>query len=169
MILPLTIYEGVSIPWSVRSLRNTSVFGNFLVPQCFVAGECRRSSFIRESVTLGENSCLHFCQQVTGCQWFTYDPNDSVCMTFSDCNELVIQDCPHCLSGQVNLFWHLLSIFLGSRNLISSQQERSEELLFKSLSFVHFRNHERCLRYKTVHGTLVKKHRNTGSSCFMTT
>lgn len=83
-----------------------------------MTGECRRSSFIRESVTLGENPCLHFCQRVTGCQWFTYDPNDSVCLTFSDCNELVTEECPDCLSGQVNLLFSdavllsLLSILL---------------------------------------------------------
>jgi hypothetical protein len=56
--------------------------------QCFVPGECEDSKFLRASITLGENGCLHFCKKVEGCKWFTYHPENSLCVATSDCVHL---------------------------------------------------------------------------------
>ncbi len=68
--------------------------------QCFVKGECKHSTLIDESMTLGENSCLHFCQKTPGCRWFTYHPENSFCAALTECVELSTTDCSNCLSGQ---------------------------------------------------------------------
>jgi hypothetical protein len=39
---------------------------------CFEKGGCINGEFITESVTMGEMACLHFCQMVEGCNWFSY-------------------------------------------------------------------------------------------------
>ena len=41
-------------------------------------GECRDSYLIQEAITLGENGCLHFCEMVEGCKWFTYHPGKNI-------------------------------------------------------------------------------------------
>ena len=53
--------------------------------QCFVPGECENSALLSQSITLGENACLHFCQKVEGCEWFTYHPENSLCIALSGC------------------------------------------------------------------------------------
>ena len=56
--------------------------------QCFLPGECEDSLLLSQSVTLGENACLHFCQKVEGCEWFTYHTVNSLCVAMSDCVQI---------------------------------------------------------------------------------
>ena len=69
-------------------------------PTCFVPGECQHSTFLDESITLGENSCLHFCQEIKGCQWFTYHPENSLCVATADC--LKLNSTGDAISGMFN-------------------------------------------------------------------
>jgi hypothetical protein len=68
---------------------------------CFAQGECQNSILISESITVGENGCLKFCQNTEGCNWFTYNSKRTFCMAFATCSEVVADACPDCLSGQV--------------------------------------------------------------------
>jgi hypothetical protein len=91
--------------FSLISIFYVSLFIKSFFPDedtiCFAKGECQNSIVITESVTLGENSCLNFCQKVDGCNWFTYNSKKNVCVAFSSCPEVVPEGCPECLSGQV--------------------------------------------------------------------
>ena len=69
-------------------------------PTCFVPGECQHSILLDESITLGENSCLHFCQKIKGCQWFTYHPENSLCVATADC--LKLNSTGNAISGMHN-------------------------------------------------------------------
>ena len=65
---------------------------------CFIPGECQNSSFLQEAITLGENSCLHYCQRMPECRWFTYHPENSLCVAMSDCVSL--DESKNAVSGQ---------------------------------------------------------------------
>ena len=44
------------------------------------------------------NSCLGLCQNNPACLWFTYLPQDQLCIQLADCSDLL--PCIDCLSGQ---------------------------------------------------------------------
>ncbi len=68
---------------------------------CFSKGECQEGIEISQSLTLGENSCLNFCRNVDGCNWFTYNTKSNICSALSSCPQVVTEECPECLCGQV--------------------------------------------------------------------
>ena len=72
--------------------------------ECFAQGECKKGDVIAESITLGENSCLKFCQKVDGCQWFNYNTKSNLCLALSSCPQMVTEGCFECLSGKVIFF-----------------------------------------------------------------
>ena len=64
-----------------------------------MSGECEKSHFVKQKTTLGGNACLHFCQKLDGCEWFTYHPENNLCVALSDCIQL--NSTSVALSGQV--------------------------------------------------------------------
>ena len=86
---------------------NYSIFNKILcknhnyiqfISSCFIPGECQNSSFLQEAITLGENSCLHYCERMPECRWFTYHPENSLCVAMSDCVSL--DESKNAVSGQ---------------------------------------------------------------------
>ena len=69
--------------------------------ECFVAGECQKSSFIGSEVSSDEFACLGLCKSTAGCNWFTFFPSTGFCQLFEDCAELNSDICPDCISGDV--------------------------------------------------------------------
>ena len=71
---------------------------------CFTKGGCQDGIEISKSLTLGENSCVNFCRNVDGCNWFTYNTKSNICSALSTCPQVVTEECTECLSGQVIFF-----------------------------------------------------------------
>ena len=71
--------------------------------KCFVQGECLNSQFIKGASVADDKGCLAFCQgevQQQGCEWWTYDANLNYCSTFSNCDQLSVETCETCVSGE---------------------------------------------------------------------
>lgn len=71
-------------------------------PDCFVEGECTRSSLIDITNQDTINYCLNHCQKTEGCSWFTFDSDDYVCETLRNCVQLTSSYCSNCISGERN-------------------------------------------------------------------
>ncbi len=46
--------------------------------------------------------CLGNCKNTTDCQWYTYLQSPNECELFRDCDTVSTDNCPSCISGEVN-------------------------------------------------------------------
>ena len=68
--------------------------------KCFVPGECRDSQILDVVEQKSSADCLHHCQTVAGCEWFSYYPDSHACAALSGCIDLNSGLCTDCVSGQ---------------------------------------------------------------------
>ena len=95
--------------------------------QCYVFGQCQVScDFINIQMSFGPEisvfvqeysvnfqsvgdakSCHKFCGKNDDCKWWSWEPDHSQCMLFSNCTDIKhttehpnIELCPDCISGQ---------------------------------------------------------------------
>ena len=66
---------------------------------CFVQGECVDSTVSGVYFDEKINDCVDSCQSVLECLFFSYLPDDGVCIIYEDCPKLSIDSCPACVSG----------------------------------------------------------------------
>ena len=66
---------------------------------CFVSGGCVNGlvSGLTIVPTIGE--CVDFCTSTSGCQYFSYEPTDDVCLALEECPEVSTDNCLDCISG----------------------------------------------------------------------
>lgn len=67
---------------------------------CFVPGHCINSFLLHHTHEKDDVNCLQQCQKVENCEWFSYDPDFSVCLLFQNCSELSLDNCAGCTSGE---------------------------------------------------------------------
>ena len=46
------------------------------------------------------NDCLLKCEGSDGCTWFTHHTREEFCALYSDMQEINVQRCPSCVSGE---------------------------------------------------------------------
>eukprot|EP00095_Tigriopus_kingsejongensis_P006522 maker-scaffold172_size289735-snap-gene-1.33 protein:Tk06522 transcript:maker-scaffold172_size289735-snap-gene-1.33-mRNA-1 annotation:"similar to H28G03.4" len=69
--------------------------------QCFVPGECLDSQILDTVSTNSSRTCLHHCQKIQGCEWFTFYADSKICTSLSGCLDLSPKKCPgNCISGE---------------------------------------------------------------------
>ncbi|XP_059085583.1 uncharacterized protein LOC131882454 isoform X2 [Tigriopus californicus] len=69
--------------------------------QCFVPGECLDSQILDARPTDTSRACLNLCQNLTGCEWFTWYTDSKVCTSLSGCLSLTEEKCgSNCISGE---------------------------------------------------------------------
>ena len=69
---------------------------------CHLNGRCVRSDLIKLTAAASTTECLQDCKNFPGCQWYSYKQRTrTTCQLFSNCNELSMEDCDYCESGQV--------------------------------------------------------------------
>ncbi|TRY80100.1 hypothetical protein TCAL_01997 [Tigriopus californicus] len=69
--------------------------------QCFVPGECLDSQILDARPTNTSRECLTQCQSLTGCEWFTWYTDSTVCTSLSGCLSLTQDKCgSNCISGE---------------------------------------------------------------------
>ena len=67
--------------------------------QCYVSGQCTDGEPVGVSSEVAVGNCLATCKDTTGCTWFTYDKEGSVCWMLESCS-LEGETCPDCISGE---------------------------------------------------------------------
>ena len=68
--------------------------------QCFVPGECTESDLVTALPVLDLNNCLEMCKNTPECAWFTFVSYANFCELFTNCEELAIDNCADCISGE---------------------------------------------------------------------
>ena len=68
--------------------------------QCFVPGECTESDLVTALPAVDLNNCLEMCKNTPECAWFTFVSYANFCELFSNCEELAIDNCADCISGE---------------------------------------------------------------------
>ena len=68
--------------------------------QCFVPGECTNSALVNALPAVDVNNCLQLCKNTSDCAWFTFVSYANFCELFSECNELAVDNCADCISGE---------------------------------------------------------------------
>jgi len=70
--------------------------------QCYVYGQCQELS-VDFSYQEDAEGCHSFCGKLDGCNWWSWEPEQSLCMAFDDCTASGGPDshiCPDCISGE---------------------------------------------------------------------
>merc|ERR1719158_1508974 len=74
--------------------------------QCYVFGQCQEYAVNFQSIG-DAKSCHKFCSQNDDCKWWSWEPDHSQCMLFSNCTDIKHSKerpnselCPDCISGQ---------------------------------------------------------------------
>lgn len=70
--------------------------------QCYVYGQCQGYSVNFQQRDDAE-SCHMFCGKNEDCEWWTFEPSQSMCIAFKNCTESGNPDagpCPDCISGE---------------------------------------------------------------------
>jgi len=57
-------------------------------------GECRDRKKISKMISFGPMDCHFNCRKTSGCQLFTYNPNDMACILYSECQSIQSDSCP---------------------------------------------------------------------------
>ena len=68
--------------------------------QCFVPGECTESDLVTALPAVDLNNCLEMCKNTPECAWFTFVSYANFCELFTNCEELAIDNCADCISGE---------------------------------------------------------------------
>eukprot|EP00095_Tigriopus_kingsejongensis_P006519 maker-scaffold172_size289735-snap-gene-1.29 protein:Tk06519 transcript:maker-scaffold172_size289735-snap-gene-1.29-mRNA-1 annotation:"pan domain-containing protein" len=64
-------------------------------------GECLDSQILDTVITNSSRTCLHHCQKIQGCEWFTFYADSKICTSLSGCLDLSPKKCPgNCISGE---------------------------------------------------------------------
>jgi hypothetical protein len=74
--------------------------GNCYDLQCFISGECTFSQGLDILSSKDEFQCLDNCHQNANCTWFSFFPDSLGCHLMSNCQSIVDDFCPNCISGQ---------------------------------------------------------------------
>ena len=85
----------------LKLFQNISILGLALIAQvncnvgnnetqCFVPGECSESDFVGEKPVFSETECVKTCKENPSCFWWTFYPDVSACVLFTNCNKLVL-------------------------------------------------------------------------------
>jgi len=70
--------------------------------QCYVPGQCQEYS-INFKMNADADGCQKFCGLNEACNWWSYEPEQSLCVLFTNCTESGEPDkvvCPDCISGE---------------------------------------------------------------------
>ncbi len=67
---------------------------------CYVPGFCTNSTVIGYAQADIPRQCLTACQDYQGCHWFSFKPEDELCLFLDDCQHLEQDNCQDCVSGQ---------------------------------------------------------------------
>merc|ERR1712223_118662 len=71
--------------------------------QCYVSGQCQEFSVNFKKVD-DADACHKFCgKEGEGCNWWSFEPAQSLCVLFGNCTEAGGPDqiiCPDCISGE---------------------------------------------------------------------
>merc|ERR1712223_2305462 len=105
MGIQIRIMEKQLIFWILLSIFSTTANAKSNADEdllCFVEGECFQSPFLEISFEESEDDCLTHCQTVSNCTWFSFDPVENSCESFSSCTNLTSINCPQCVSGESN-------------------------------------------------------------------
>lgn len=70
------------------------------VENCSKDGECQGHFAAPPAASSSENQCLVQCKETSGCQFYTFDPANGLCLFYEDCASLNVA-CADCLSGEV--------------------------------------------------------------------
>merc|ERR1712024_354385 len=76
--------------------------------QCYVYGQCQELS-VDFSYQEDAEGCHSFCGKLDGCNWWSWEPEQSLCIAFDDCTASGGPDghiCPDCITGE-KLKWFL--------------------------------------------------------------
>ena len=70
---------------------------------CYVDGSCALNGDLVDIEFNVDNAflCWTFCNETDGCLYFTYSPGDDFCYAFATCDNLTVETCPDCQSGDV--------------------------------------------------------------------
>ena len=69
-------------------------------PQCSVKGECTSSHLNGISIVANTKECLKQCEEEPDCHWYTFNPESNVCEFLENCEEINVESCPKCVSGE---------------------------------------------------------------------
>ena len=90
--------------------------------ECNIHGRCINSDILELTNATSGNECHQNCKNVQGCEWYTFDQGaKNTCELFTNCNELSIEDCDNCESGQVDCI--LIQNFSKSYFLFGEKQK----------------------------------------------
>merc|ERR1712241_1035879 len=70
--------------------------------QCYVFGQCQEYS-IDFSKQENAEDCHSFCGKLEGCNWWSWQPDQSLCLAFQNCTVAGAPSdaiCPDCISGE---------------------------------------------------------------------
>ena len=91
---------------SILSLSVLAILSSHIYAQedtrigCYVDGECVNSVSVGFFTSNGTTSCYDFCQDTTGCNYFTNHPSIDLCFAFLDCVNFSNEECTDCTSGE---------------------------------------------------------------------
>ena len=93
MLLKTELLAFLAVVFGTTSKAQDSSIG------CFVAGECAGglATGLANLDTIGE--CVDFCNTISSCHYFSYGPNDNVCLALEECPLVSTDNCPACISG----------------------------------------------------------------------
>lgn len=104
--------------------------------QCDIQGECFNATLIGISITDNAKHCLEACKEavdVSGCNWYSYNPQTQICEFLENCNDIQGIDCPQCVSGEVTCPIYQCDVHgLCMGNIIDSSIENSKHECLKS-------------------------------------
>ena len=66
---------------------------------CFVAGECVNGTAIGLIAADSISKCVDFSGTLEGSNYFSYSPEDNLCLVLAECPQLSLEACPNCISG----------------------------------------------------------------------
>ncbi len=68
---------------------------------CNADGQCINSTLLKILTASNSTECLDDCKDYDGCNWFSYQPQGKLCELFANCNEISVDDCLDCVTGEV--------------------------------------------------------------------
>ncbi len=67
---------------------------------CFNSGSCGVGSpFVGYQTAQSLEECRESCDQNSNCGYFSYDPNNALCLMYAECENFSPSNCPECSSG----------------------------------------------------------------------
>lgn len=69
---------------------------------CNIPGECLHGSSTGLEIVDSVEECISLCESRDACFYYTFSPDDGLCIEYADCEEVSTDACENCLSGNKN-------------------------------------------------------------------